>query len=335
MKFSIFLSKGLLLFSLLIMSQISFGQNPVVINDSLVVKQRLYAREKLIVDKDATFKQAVSVTGNLTSAGATRFSGTLEVVGGTKMNGTVTMSGIGNSGTLTPTSQVVIVAANGAVQKGTIGGLFLAMSAAPASLDYCGANGGIPQWWAGTNKLFTACNNVNVGIRNDSPQFPLHVSGTATSTKFLCGNSGGSTDAVMNIFAQNDSQDLLRLGMKIGSLAEEVRFKVKNDGTVYAKELRIRMVSEFPDYVFEDNYALMSLSELSEFIKNNKHLPNMPTASEVNKAGLAIGDVVVRLVEKVEELTLYTIQLKEENDLLKNELDQMKKDIEEIKKSLN
>ena len=74
-----------------------------------------------------------------------------------------------------------------------------------------------------------------------------------------------------------------------------------------------------PDYVFEEDYDLMSLDELSAFIKENKHLPGVAAASEVNADGLDIAGSQLSVLEKVEELTLYTIQQHEQLTQLKAE----------------
>ena len=68
----------------------------------------------------------------------------------------------------------------------------------------------------------------------------------------------------------------------------------------------------FCDYVFDDEYRLMSLDELSEFIKTNKHLPNIPSEAEVMKEGsFELGEMNKMLLEKIEELTLYILQQEE------------------------
>ncbi|GHE75733.1 helicase associated domain-containing protein [Roseivirga thermotolerans] len=64
----------------------------------------------------------------------------------------------------------------------------------------------------------------------------------------------------------------------------------------------------FPDYVFANEYQLKSLSELEAFIKENGHLPNVPTAKEVEANGQDLGLIQQKLLEKIEELTLYTIE---------------------------
>ncbi|MGB3468684.1 MAG: hypothetical protein WBA74_25590, partial [Cyclobacteriaceae bacterium] len=81
--------------------------------------------------------------------------------------------------------------------------------------------------------------------------------------------------------------------------------------------------SPWPDYVFTDNYDLKTIEEVSAFIAANGHLPNIPTAEEVEENGLAIGEMNVRLMEKIEELTLYTIEqqekIKSQNESIKNQ----------------
>ncbi|CAA0150730.1 conserved exported hypothetical protein [Tenacibaculum maritimum] len=86
-------------------------------------------------------------------------------------------------------------------------------------------------------------------------------------------------------------------------------------------------VTTFPDYVFAKEYHLMPLDEVASYIKENKHLPNMPTEKEVVKEGMNVGQINTVLVEKVEELTLYIIQLKAQ-------LDNQKKEIEKLKTSV-
>ena len=79
------------------------------------------------------------------------------------------------------------------------------------------------------------------------------------------------------------------------------------------------------DYVFDSNYQLMSLDSLENFIQVNKHLPDVPTTSEVVTNGVDVVEVEQVLLKKIEENTLYLIQLKNENDILKKELEELKK----------
>ncbi|MES2559880.1 MAG: hypothetical protein V4590_09085 [Bacteroidota bacterium] len=73
-----------------------------------------------------------------------------------------------------------------------------------------------------------------------------------------------------------------------------------------------------PDYVFEKSYNLLSIKEVELYIAKNKHLPNVKSATEMQNEGtIDVSAMQFKLLEKVEELTLYMIQLKNENDELK------------------
>jgi hypothetical protein len=74
------------------------------------------------------------------------------------------------------------------------------------------------------------------------------------------------------------------------------------------------------DYVFDANYNLKSLDEVEQFIKQNKHLPNIPPAGEIAQNGIAISDMTQRIMEKIEELTLYVIQQQKEIEQLKQKI---------------
>ncbi len=100
----------------------------------------------------------------------------------------------------------------------------------------------------------------------------------------------------------------------------EPRQKLVVNGMICASEVRVTLGGEpcyWPDYVFNDNYQLQSLEEIESFVKKNKHLPNIPSASEVAKNGVEIGDMQAKLLLKIEELTLHLIELKKENEEIK------------------
>jgi hypothetical protein len=83
--------------------------------------------------------------------------------------------------------------------------------------------------------------------------------------------------------------------------------------------------AEWPDYVFADSYDLMSLGQLEAFVNDNKHLPNVPSAAEVNKDGIDLVEMDAKLLRKIEELTLYLIDLKKDNDELRKQVSELKK----------
>jgi hypothetical protein len=83
------------------------------------------------------------------------------------------------------------------------------------------------------------------------------------------------------------------------------------EGKVIATDFTTQSIGTWPDYVFAPGYQLRPLSELRNFIKTNQHLPNIPPAAEIEKNGVQLGDMSKKLMEKVEELTLYILQLEE------------------------
>lgn len=95
-------------------------------------------------------------------------------------------------------------------------------------------------------------------------------------------------------------------------------FRVMGNGYVYATKIRVSLPNEFPDYVFQDAYELLTIEELEKFITSNNHLPNMPTACEIESEGMDIGELNRILVEKVEELTLYIIDLNKQIEILQS-----------------
>jgi len=84
--------------------------------------------------------------------------------------------------------------------------------------------------------------------------------------------------------------------------------KLTVNGVIHAKEVKVDLSGPLADYVFKPNYKLMSLPQVEQFVKANNHLPQMPSANEVAKNGLSMGEMQNKLLQKVEELTLYVIE---------------------------
>jgi hypothetical protein len=96
-------------------------------------------------------------------------------------------------------------------------------------------------------------------------------------------------------------------------------YKLAVEGKIGAREVNV-LTGPWPDYVFNSNYYLMPLNEVETFIKSNKHLPNVPDACDVEKDGINLGEMNAILMKKIEELTLYMIELKKENDSIKAQM---------------
>lgn len=94
------------------------------------------------------------------------------------------------------------------------------------------------------------------------------------------------------------------LWVKNGIMTERLKVAVKNTG-------------DWKDYVFDKDYKLRTLDEVEDFIKIYKHLPEIPSAEEVVRDGIDVQTMDAKLLQKIEELTLYVIELKKEINQLK------------------
>lgn len=100
-------------------------------------------------------------------------------------------------------------------------------------------------------------------------------------------------------------------------------YKLYVHGSIRTRKVRVDQ-DVWADYVFEDSYPLQSLKEIEEFIQKNKHLPEVPSAAEVAKEGVDLGDNQVLLLKKIEELTLHLISQNKRIEQLENELKKVK-----------
>ncbi len=92
----------------------------------------------------------------------------------------------------------------------------------------------------------------------------------------------------------------------IGTTAPDAKLAVK--GTVHAQEVKVDLSVPGPDYVFDNDYKLLSLEEIKTYIDKNKHLPEVPSAKEMEANGVNLGEMNMLLLKKIEELTLYLIE---------------------------
>ena len=96
--------------------------------------------------------------------------------------------------------------------------------------------------------------------------------------------------------------------------------KLSVNGNIQAKELVVTtLANDWPDYVFDTEYKLTNLHELDRYLENEKHLPGVPSAKEIDEDGIKIGEMNTLLLQKVEELTLYIIELQKQIDELKKD----------------
>jgi hypothetical protein len=93
-------------------------------------------------------------------------------------------------------------------------------------------------------------------------------------------------------------------------------YKLRVGGKIISEEVLVQLNASWPDYVFAPNYKLSSLKDVKKYIKQNNHLPNIPSAKEIEKDGISLGEMQRKMMEKIEELTLHLIQQQEKIEAL-------------------
>jgi hypothetical protein len=101
--------------------------------------------------------------------------------------------------------------------------------------------------------------------------------------------------------------------------------KLAVNGSILSTSVVVKLVSAWPDFVFSNSYNLRSLSELEKFIKNKGHLPDVPSAEEVEESGINLGEMDAKLLRKIEELTLYVIEQNKKIENLENKVNILSK----------
>jgi hypothetical protein len=142
------------------------------------------------------------------------------------------------------------------------------------------------------------------------------------SNKLYIANSNTTTPLIYGDFSTNLININGKLGVGIAS-GDFTTFMAKNtklgvNGTISATEVVVAAYANWPDFVFNADYKLNTLSEIETFVKANKHLPGVPSATEVEKEGVSLGEMNKVLLQKVEELTLHLIELEKKINQLEN-----------------
>ncbi|RFS19339.1 hypothetical protein DVR12_24220 [Chitinophaga silvatica] len=160
-------------------------------------------------------------------------------------------------------------------------------------------------------------NNWNKAIRlsyDGAIEFPGTTKTFGMGTKessfyFFSGNTDGTGAADYYMVADGTSGNVAIGGRPVSN------YKLVVDGSLGARKVKIQQ-GTWSDYVFHENYKLLSLPETEEFIKSNKHLPDVPSEAEVKREGVDVGEMNKILLQKIEELTLHIIKLNKDLSIL-------------------
>lgn len=129
-------------------------------------------------------------------------------------------------------------------------------------------------------------------------------------TESVAIGNGASKTNILSIYNSSDAAVMTvtntgAVGIGITTPTE----KLTVNGAILSKKVKVTATG-WPDYVFHPSYRLMPLDQLERYIKANRHLPEIVSAAEVERDGLDLGDNQAALLKKIEELTLYVIELK-------------------------
>lgn len=184
----------------------------------------------------------------------------------------------------------------------------------------------------------------NIGVGRDDPRYKFDVEGTMRGKHIVVQDSGRITRAFennfiyknhtighysvqwvaddwkpagpslyltgwggMKLFTGGEYQVGINSEGNVGIGTENPMYKLDVAGVIRATNVKIEALP-WADFVFDDNYILPSLNDVKAYVKEYKHLPDIPSEQEVKENGIDIGDMQVKLLRKIEELTLYVIQ---------------------------
>ena len=221
-----------------------------------------------------------------------------------------------------------------------------------------------PSWSSSVNRLFVRCPQINVGIGTHNPLYKLHVVGNTYISQNIGIGAIPENNVQVNVESNKRvgyninhlySQDYgyafraivnntttKGIGIYSNILGKDV-FTVYGDGKMEISNangktlqldasgmLHSRYIKvdndNWADYVFNKDYYLMPLKEVEHFIKSKGHLPNIPTAKEIEEEGLNLGEMQTLQMEKIEEMYLHMIEMNKKILFLEKEVKDLKKE---------
>jgi hypothetical protein len=236
--------------------------------------------------------------------------------------------------------------ANTIFRTGTVG---IGVTAVPATVDFMVSNSarGASKFVLGNSVLTGTYQNgesvMQVFNKNSLMSRVSLLSNSATTASLtlnLDANVGTGSTGIALLAANVASQKAFNIdmygttaltitptgqvGIGTGTLSLGT-MKLAVEGTIGAREVKVTLSKPWPDYVFEENYKLMSLEQVANYLKIEKHLPYMPSAKTLETEGTqSLGETQQNILRSLEELYLHVIELKAENAKLTSEINALK-----------
>ena len=331
------------------------GQNPTTLDDSLVV------------NLDGRFKTDLKVMG-------TARLQSLLVQNDAQFNGNVAMNGITTEPLLTDDSQVLIRLPNGQVKTVELKDLIIGMYSKDCGdpqpiVNPVWSNGLNKIYTAYCGNVHVGINTVDpeypldvagfiygdrikAGNRNsidnamingfdltnsrDLMQLGLHgvMPASASEIRFLVRHHGSvfiqCTDHNTAFEIHNGTGKAIIAYSNSGAKI----MQLEDNGLLRTREIRLDAAS-WADYVFDAGYSLPKLKDVAKFIEINHHLPGVPNAKEMQANGINVAEMQTLQMQKIEELTLYMIEMDKKMDEMQAEIDGLKQENATLKNSIN
>lgn len=211
---------------------------------------------------------------------------------------------------------------------------------------------------------FTINNNGNIGIGTTNPSYKLDVLGdvafsnssylrtknsSSLNTRIhginssnieyigaidqnIAGTMIGTTTDYLNFRTNSISALFIDANQDVGIGTTDTQgFKLGVDGKIAATEVKVATYNSWSDFVFNKDYELPTLKEVEQHIKQKGHLENIPSAEEVKEDGFYLAEMNAKLLQKIEELTLYTIEQEKQLEAQNSKIDKLEKENKELK----
>jgi hypothetical protein len=180
-----------------------------------------------------------------------------------------------------------------------------------------------PLWWSETAE-------ANLVFLRSNLEFRSKVSASLPSLSWYSSSGArqasiGGKPGSLSLLLENGSHFYVAGGNVGIGTTDTKGYELAVAGKVVCEEVVVKLRQAWPDYVFSEEYHLPSLADLFAYIKENHHLPEIPSAAEVTQQGIPVGEMNAILLKKIEELTLYLFEAREERERLELRISSLEK----------